>query len=119
MEILHLEEKLLSKFSYTCLFWLSEDCSTITHIAGEVEFSKDDLSAGTTILTKKSHDAFIRDSLRQNRGRVNIKNSKIEIWVGFRCSESATEKIKNFLGLSRYGNNIEIHRDGVLDGDDW
>ena len=112
-------KKYLSKPSYTCLFWLSEDYSTVTHTAGEVEFSKDDLAAGISILTTKSHDSFIRDSLSQNRGRVCLNNGKIEVWVGLRCPESAVGKIKDSLGLSKYCNDVEIQRDGVLDGNDW
>ena len=119
MEVISLEEKSLAKPSYTCLFWLSEDYSIVIHTAEEIEFTQDDLITGISIQTKKSHDTFVRDSLRQNRGRVCVQNGKIEVWVGLRCPESATEKIKDFLGLLKYGNDVEIHRDGVLDGNDW
>ena len=119
MKILLVEENSLAKPSYTCLFWLSEDYATVTHTAEEVEFTKDDLAPGISILTKKSHDTFIRDSLRQNRGRVCVQNGKIEVWIGLGCPEPAAEKIKGFLGLSKYGKNVEMHRDGVLDGNDW
>jgi hypothetical protein len=85
------------------LFWFSNNYKFIDRYEGEVYFDRSDLFANNTIDAKGVHEYYDRYSDLSNRGRICVKDGKIEIWVGERCPASAVEIVKKEFGLNRLG----------------
>jgi len=95
--------------AHVCLFWLSDDYKDITDIKGEVEFSESDLGNGDDLEPVGEHLTYDKKSLGKNRGRVQIINGELGLYVGEGCSDVIAETFKEDLCLNGY--DIPIYHD--------
>jgi hypothetical protein len=96
--------------SYLGLFWFKDDYSDFDMQVADKEFDQNDLDIGDWIAPEMEHKDYRDDPFRLPRGRVEIDEGQVEIYVGEKCPDSAVEMVKRDYGLLKYGDKVAIFK---------